>query len=103
MAEDLKQVADLITAKLDAIERYTLLGAKSVFTIDDVALYTGLSKSHLYKLTSAKRIPHFKNNSKSMFFDKTEIEEWMKQNRVQTQAGAEQQAISYVVEKGGIR
>ncbi len=103
MAEELKQVADLITARLDTIERYTLLGAKNVLNLDDVSMLTGLSKSHLYKLTSSKQIPHYKPNTKSMYFDRTEIEEWMKQNRVQTQAEAEQQAISYVVEKGGIR
>ncbi len=103
MAEDLKQVADLITAKLNAIERYSLLSAKNVLNLDDVAILTGLSKSHLYKLTSERLIPHYKPSSKSLYFDRVEIEEWMKQNRVQTEAEAEQKAVSYVVEKGGIR
>ncbi len=103
MTEKFKQVADLITARLDAIERYSLLSAKNVLTLDDVAILTGLSKSHLYKLTSSKQIPHYKPNTKSMYFDRVEIEEWMKQNRVQTQAEAEQKAVSYVVKKGGIR
>ena len=103
MAEDLKQVADLITAKLNAIERYTLLGANNVLNLDDVAMLTGLSKSHLYKLTCTKQIPHYKPNSKAMYFDRVEIEEWMKQNRVTTQAEAEQKAVAYVVKKGGIK
>jgi excisionase family DNA binding protein len=103
MADDLKQVADLITAKLNAIERYSLLGAKNVLNIDDVALLTGLSKSHLYKLTCTKQIPHYKPNTKAVYFDRVEIEEWMKQNRVTTQAEAEQQALAYVVKKGGAK
>lgn len=103
MAEDFKQVADLIAAKLNAIERYSLLGAKKVLNIDDVAILTGLSKSHLYKLTCSKQIPHYKPNTKAMYFDRAEIEEWMLQNRVTTQAEAEQQANGYVLKKGGIK
>ena len=103
MVEDLQKVADLITAKLNAIERYSLLSAKNVLNLDDVAMLTGLSKSHLYKLTCNKQIPHYKPNTKAMYFDRVEIEEWMKQNRVTTQAEAEQKAVAYVVKKGGTK
>lgn len=103
MELELQKVADQITAKLNAIERYSLLGAKNVLNIDDVAMLTGLSKSHLYKLTCNKQIPHYKPNTKAVYFDRVELENWMKQNRVTTQAEAEQQALAYVVEKGGIK
>lgn len=103
MAEEIKQVADLITAKLNAIERYSLLGAKNVLNLDDVAMLTGLSKSHLYKLTCTKQIPHYKPNCKAMYFDRAELEAWMKQNRVNTQAEAERQAVAYIVGKGGAK
>lgn len=99
----MQKVADQITAKLNAIERYSLLGAKNVLNIDDVAMLTGLSKSHLYKLTCNKQIPHYKPNTKAVYFDRVELENWMKQNRVTTQAEAEQQALAYVVEKGGVK
>ena len=89
--------------ELEAIKRYSLLAAKQVLTIEDVALLTGLSKSHIYKLTCKKSIPHFKQNRKQLYFDKSEVEAWMKQNRVTTQTEAEQQAIAYTVtgKKGG--
>jgi excisionase family DNA binding protein len=103
MELELQKVADQITAKLNAIERYSLLGAKNVLNIDDVAMLTGLSKSHLYKLTCNKQIPHYKPNTKAVYFDRVELENWMKQNRVTTQAEAEQQALAYVVEKGGVK
>lgn len=103
MAEELNKLADLITAKFNAIERYTLLSAKNVLNLDDVAILTGLSKSHLYKLTCTKQIPHYKPNTKAMYFDRAEIEAWMKQNRVTTQAEAEQQALAYIVKKGGTK
>ena len=88
-----------ILNKLEAIERYTLLAAKNV------ALLTGFSKSHLYKLTCSHQIPHYKPNGKQIYFDRAEVEAWMKQNRVATTQEMDQKAINYVVtgrmQKGG--
>lgn len=84
-----------ISQDLTILKQYALLAAKKVLTINDVALLTGLSKSHLYKLTSSKEIPHYKPNNKFVFFDKAEIENWQKQNRIKTNSEIEQEAISY--------
>ena len=70
-----------IQAQLNRIERLTLLGAKRVLILDDVALLTGLSKSYLYKLTRSSQIPHYKPNGKQIYFDRDEIEDWLKQNK----------------------
>lgn len=70
-----------IQAQLNRIERLTLLGAKKVLTFEDVALLTGLSKSYLYKLTSANQIPFYRPTGKQLFFDREEIENWLKQNK----------------------
>lgn len=74
---------------------YTL--EKNVLSIDDVSTLTGLSKSHIYKLTSSRQLPHYKPNGKLMYFDRKEVEEWMKQNRVETIAEAERRAIAYSI------
>lgn len=89
-----------ILSELDAIKRYSLLAAKSVLDLDDVALLTGLSKSHLYKLTCTRQIPYYKPKGKLVYFDRGEIEAWMKQNRVTPQVEVEQQAINHVVRRG---
>ena len=91
---------DLILQRLETIERYSLLGAKSVLLIDEVALLTGLSKSRLYKLTCGKQIPFYKN-AKMLYFDKKEVEDWMRQNKSISQMEAEQKADAYLVRKGG--
>ena len=92
-----------ILAELEQIKAYSLLGAKNVLNFDDVVLLTGLSKSHLYKLTCTRQIPHYKPNGKQVYFDRAEVEAWMRQNRVNTQMEAEQQALDYVIagKKGG--
>lgn len=92
-----------VLSKLNTIEQYSLLAAKNVLTIEDAALLTGLSRSHIYKLTSTKQIPYYKPNGKQIYFDRSELEAWMKQNRVGTLTEAQQNAVSYVVGKGGHR
>lgn len=89
--------------KINQILAYSLLAAKNVLTLEDVALLTGLSKSYLYKLTCAKQIPYYRPNGKQIYFDRGEVEAWMKQNRVNTRKEAEQQAAMYVAghKKGG--
>ena len=85
-----------IQKQLDRIERLTLLSAKNVFTFDDVVLLTGLSKSYLYKLTMKGGIPHYKPNGKVIYFDRVEIEDWMRSKRISTVDEIEQKAKSYI-------
>lgn len=96
-----------ISKQLDRIERYSMLAAKNVLILDDVVILTGLSKSHLYKLTCTHQIPHYKPNGKLIYFDRAEIETWMKQNRVATESEVEQKAATYIstatMQKGGMK
>lgn len=91
---------DKILTELETIKQYSLLAAKNVLNFEDAAVITGLSKSFLYKLTCTHQIPHYKPNGKQVYFDRAELEAWMKQNRIATQLEAEQQAINYVVKNG---
>ncbi len=86
-----------IIKKLNNIERYTILAAKNVLNIDDVSLLTGYSKFYIYKLTCTSKIPHYKPNGKSIYFDRNEVEAWMKRNRVNSIEEAEQQAANYIL------
>ena len=93
-----------IMAELALIKSYTMLAAKTVLTIDDVHLLTGISKSTIYRLTCEKKIPYYKPNSKLLFFDRAEIEAWAKQNRVNTKLEAEQAALAHCLGvKGGVK
>ena len=87
-----------ILKELSEIKKFSLLASKNVLTLDDLQLLTGLSRSHLYRLTSSHQIPYYKKG-KCCFFDKNEVEQWMKQNRVETQQEAESKAINYVFKR----
>lgn len=84
-----------INQRLDKIERYSLLSAKNVLTIEEVALLTGYSQSKLYKLTCNRSIPHYKPNRRVLYFDRQEIEDWMRQNRIASTDEIETQAAEY--------
>ena len=94
MAEELKQVADLITAN-------TIFTTKEVLTSDEAARYLGISKSYLYKLTMGQKIPHYKPMGKMCYFNRLELEGWLQNNRIATDDELNQQAQTYCMRKGG--
>lgn len=96
MSEDLKKVADLITAN-------TIFCTKEVLTSDEAARYMGVSKSYLYKLTMRQQIPHFKPMGKMCYFNRQELEQWLQSNRVATASEIERQAQAYCMKKRGTR
>ena len=96
MAEDLKRLADLITANI----KYC---TKEVLTSDEAARYLGISKSYLYKLTMKQQIPHYKPMGKLCYFNRVELEQWLQSNKVLTLGEVEQQAQAYNQKKGVLK
>jgi len=87
-----------IKKELAEIKQLTMLGAKRTLTMNDCALLTGLSKSHIYKLVCRKAIPYYKSaGGKLTYFEKNEIEAWQLQHRVKTSAEIEAEAVNYAV------
>ena len=71
--------------KLTAIE--SLLEATNPtkpLTLVEAAKFLDLSPSHLYKLTSERKIPHFKPNGKKIYFDESELIQWLKRKPTRT-------------------
>lgn len=94
-----------ILEKLEKIEKQVSLSQKDVLTFDEVCTYTGLSRSHLYKLTSTGRVPHSKPFGKMLYFDRQELNNWLLQNPIVTDQELEQQAVDYCynTKKGGAK
>lgn len=85
---------ELILTELAELKRLALLSAKDVLTIDDVSLLTNISRSALYKMTSAREIPFYKRG-KFVYFDRAELQAWMKENRVTPANELQQDALTY--------
>ena len=93
-------VDDVILEKLIIIENLLKGQTEKPLTFDEAARYLDVSKSHLYKLTSANKIPHYKPQGKRLYFAKSELAEWLLQNPVKTIGAIEQEADDYVVNGG---
>jgi len=77
------------------------IASKDVLTLDETAIYTGFSKSYLYKLTSAGIIPHSKPLGKYLFFDRALLQAWLLSKPVKTSADIEAEAAKYVTLQTG--
>lgn len=88
MSTEMQKVADYIVNKVSALH-------KDVLTLEDVAQYTGLSRSHLYKLVESKTIPHYKPNGKYLYFERKEVENWLRRNRIASSDEVASKAAGY--------
>lgn len=78
---------ELILEKLSEIanklDEQNLL-QKTVLNFNEACKYLDVSPSHLYKLTSTRQVPHFCPQGKKLYFNRTELEEWLQRNRQST-------------------
>ena len=74
-----------------------VLHSKNVLSFEEASRFLNLSKSYLYKLTSGNLIPNYKPQGKMLYFEKTELEAWLRQNPIRTQAQTEAEAQKYVL------
>jgi excisionase family DNA binding protein len=74
-------VKDLLIQIRDLLETN-----KAILTVDEFVAYSGIKKSQVYKMTSQRRIPHYKPpGSKKIFFKKREVQQWLLANQIKTQ------------------
>ena len=93
----MEKLNELVT-RLQIIEEL-LLTSKTVLNLEEVLLYTGLSKSYMYKLTSTGSIPCYKPQGKHIFFKKSEVENWLLRNKKITSKEMEEIANTYTINK----
>ena len=72
--------------RIEVLEN-TLSAAKEVLTLEEAALFMGISKSSLYKMTHRHELPFFRPN-----FEKAELLKWMRQNRNMSEAETKEAA-----------
>lgn len=68
---------------------------KAVLNSDEAARYLDISKTHLYTLTSQRRVPYYKPEGKQIFFKKSELDAWKLRNRHKTDDEIHQAAKQY--------
>lgn len=69
-------------------------GVKPIMSVDEVSAYTGYAKRYVYVLVQKNMIPYYKRCGK-LIFKKDEIDQWMTENRVSSEAEINQIAMEY--------
>ena len=69
------KVSDLIQ-RISVLED-VLCAAKEVLTLEEAAVFMGISRSTLYKMTHNNVIPFYRPNGKLIYFEKSELLAWM--------------------------
>jgi excisionase family DNA binding protein len=73
-----------------------LRDSKQVLTLEEAALYLGISKSSIYKMTHKHELPFYRPNGKLIYFEKEELLKWMRQNRNMSEAETQQAAVKHM-------
>lgn len=97
----------IVMAEKEILEKLTSIEAtlaeltqkKDVLNFNEAVKLIDISASHLYKLTSAGEIPHYKPQGKKIYFNRVELETWLLRNRVKPNHEIESEANNHVTLK----
>lgn len=87
-----------IEERLDRIERLVIIGSKEVLNTSEVAMMLNVAVQTVRNMMHKRAIPYYKRGGKA-FFKKSEIEDWMLQERIPTNDEIKSQAATYVALK----
>jgi len=71
-----------------------------LLNLDEACDYLNITQSTMYKYTSSRKIPFYKPNKK-IFFEKSDLDYWIRSNRVSSHKELEEKAISLTLQKRG--
>ena len=102
---------EIIVEKLNAIESRIASIENKMFTLTDTSKtvleimslnqlceYYDFTKSYIYKQTSNREIPFYKNG-KRLYFKKDEIDNWILENKVKSIQDIEREVNAYLLKK----
>ncbi len=87
----LRKVVDGLKQELEKVKN-VVYASKEVLNLEEAALFLGISKSSLYKMTHNQVIPYFKPNNKMVYFEKSELLKWLRQNPIASQGQISEEA-----------
>ncbi|UVD80040.1 helix-turn-helix domain-containing protein [Myroides albus] len=92
----------LILEKLNYLEQLIISNHKEILSVEELEKYTGFKKSYIYHLVHYSKIPYSKPNGKYLFFQKSEIDEWLLKNKSLSDDQIQEKAREYVLKKRNI-
>jgi excisionase family DNA binding protein len=71
----------------------------TLLSISEASEYLGFKKSYLHKLMMRKEIPYYKPNGSRCFFDKDDLDKWLRRIRIPSQDEIDEQAVAYITRR----
>lgn len=99
MYPDLTQILDELHSLRNLITQQGIL-QKEVLNVKEAALYLNLSESHIYQLTHYRRIPFYKPSHKKLAFRRSELDDWLARNRINTTEESLAETQSFISRRG---
>lgn len=91
----LQQENKQLTHRIEVLESM-VFAAKEMLTLEEASSFLGVKKSQLYKMTHTFAIPFFKPNGKMVYFDKSDLLEWLRSNRIMSKVQTQEAAREYL-------
>ena len=86
-----------IKEQLDRIELYSMIAAKTMLNIKEAAFILDMSVEGVRMNVRNHVLPCYKPNINRIYFKKSELEDWMMQNRCKSMAEIESEAAAYCI------
>ncbi len=75
-----ENILNAVLTKLNELEKFFSHNNSTPLNFVQAAQYLSISHSHLYKMTSQRKIPFHKPSGKYLYFFKHELDEWITRN-----------------------
>lgn len=88
---------DLIARRLDEIEKLTRLSVKKALTVEEAAIYMGMSAEYVTKMCKSRKIKSYRSKSgRGIYLHKADLDNWMMYTEVNTKDFIEAEASRIV-------
>lgn len=84
-----------IKEQLDRIEQYSMIAAKNMLNIKEAAIILNMTVDGVRYNVRNNTLPYYKPNAHRLYFKKSELEDWMMQNRSKSMTEIESEATAY--------
>jgi excisionase family DNA binding protein len=82
-----------IQSSIESIEahiKFQSINSKEFLTLAEAAIFLGVSRSFLYKLTSGNKITFYRPTLKIIYFNKQELTDWVFQQKIEASQDTQQ-------------
>jgi excisionase family DNA binding protein len=96
---EIKNDVTEIKKQIKELKELTAAKQNQVILTQEVAKILGVSNSHVYRLSSQKKIPHYKakDGGKINYFNRDEVTRWVLHQRIKTTDEIQTEAATIIV------